>query len=171
MKAAKEPRPPLGPPPRCLLAKREQEKRSKPAVPGSTSEPAVPGSTEGTFIISNALICSWVMAEGVDTDALTQQLSKNAAWIIVISILGSKEFVSRITAVINDNAATSSENKWGQQWGGERTAVLWKIPSRADAMVSDCDVAHVATDMGSNIEKIHEMWTFTCNMGRDEDAP
>ena len=89
----------------------------------------------------------------------------------MISILGSGEFVSRITGVINDNAATSSENKWGQQWGGERTAVLWKIPSRADAMVSDCDVAHVAKDMGSNMEKIHEMWTFTCNMARDEDAP
>ncbi len=151
--------------------KGDQDQRSNPAVPGSTSEPAVPGSTEGTFVISHALIGSWVIADGVDIDALIQQLSKNSAWIIVISILGSKEFVSRITAVMNDKAATSSENTWGQQWGGERTAVLWKIPSRADAVVSACDVAHVAKDMRGNKETIHEMWTFAFKMARDGDAP
>ncbi len=112
-----------------------------------------------------------MIVEGVDPDALTQQLSKNSAWIIAISILGSEEFVSRITGVINDNAATSSKNQWRQQWGGERTAVLWKMQSRADATVSACDVAHVAKDMISNKEKIHDMWTFTCNMARDGDAP
>ncbi len=63
------------------------------------------------------------------------------------------------------------KTKGGQQWGGERTAVLWKVPSRADAMVSACDVARVAKYMRSNEETIHEMWTFTCDMARDGDAP